>query len=53
MSLSSVCKGRRQNCGRISYAHLGIHQLGAVYEPLLSYRVFFAQEDLYEVSADP
>lgn len=53
MSLSSVGKGRRQNCGRISYAHLGIHQLGAVYEALLSYRGFFAQEDLYEVSADP
>lgn len=53
MSLSSVGMGRRQNCGRISYAHLGIHQLGAVYEALLSYRGFFAQEDLYEVSADP
>lgn len=53
MSLSTVGKGRRQGCGRISYAHLGIHQLGAVYEALLSYRGFFAQEDLYEVSADP
>lgn len=35
--------------GRISYAHLGINQLGAVYEALLSYRGFFAEEDLYEV----
>jgi len=28
---------------------LGINQLGAVYEALLSYRGFFAEEDLYEV----
>lgn len=35
--------------GRISYAHLGINQLGAVYEALLSYQGFFAKEDLYEV----
>jgi len=36
--------------GRISYAQLGINQLGAVYESLLSYSGFFAQEDLYEVA---
>ena len=55
MSLSDIGRGRgrRQGRGRISYAHLGIHQLGAVYEALLSYRGFFAQEDLYEVSPDP
>jgi hypothetical protein len=35
--------------GRISYAQLGIIQLGAVYEGLLSYSGFFAEEDLYEV----
>nr|WP_302416657.1 class I SAM-dependent DNA methyltransferase [uncultured Romboutsia sp.] len=35
--------------GRISYAQLGINQLGAVYEALLSYRGFLAEEDLYEV----
>lgn len=35
--------------GRISYAQLGINQLGAVYEALLSFRGFFAEEDLYEV----
>ena len=35
--------------GRISYAQLGIIQLGAVYEGLLSYTGFFAEEDLYEV----
>ncbi|WP_196051226.1 Eco57I restriction-modification methylase domain-containing protein [Clostridium butyricum] len=35
--------------GRISYAQLGINQLGAVYEALLSYRGFLAEQDLYEV----
>lgn len=52
MSLSrgSKGKGRKRNrTGRISYAHLGINQLGAVYEALLSYRGFFAKTDLYEV----
>jgi hypothetical protein len=41
--------GRRERRGRISYAQLGINQLGAVYEALLSYRGFFAETDLYEV----
>lgn len=52
MSLSrgSEGKGRkRSRTGRISYAHLGINQLGAVYEALLSYRGFFAKTDLFEV----
>ena len=40
---------RQRRRGRISYAQLGINQLGAVYEALLSYRGFFAEEDLYEV----
>ena len=40
---------RRMRRGRISYAQLGINQLGAVYEALLSYRGFFAETDLYEV----
>lgn len=35
--------------GRISYAELGIGELGAVYEGLLSYSGFFAEEVLYEV----
>jgi hypothetical protein len=48
MSLSRPARGRGRR-GRISYAQLGINQLGAVYEALLSYRGFFAQEDLYEV----
>ena len=47
MSLSRE-EGNGQR-GRISYAQLGINQLGAVYESLLSYRGFFAEKDLYEV----
>lgn len=43
-------KGRRV---RISYAQLGISQLGAVYEGLLSFRGFLAEEDLYEVQPKP
>ena len=49
MSLTRPAKGRRGRRGRISYAQLGINQLGAVYEALLSYRGFFAEENLYEV----
>ncbi len=52
MSLSREKKtgrGKTQRRGRISYAQLGINQLGAVYEALLCYRGFFAQQDLYEV----
>jgi len=48
MSLSRP-GGSRKRRGRISYANLGINQLGAVYEALLSYTGFFAEEDLYEV----
>ena len=44
--------GKRKRRGRISYAQLGINQLGAVYESLLSYQGFFAKEDLYEVKKD-
>jgi len=48
MSLS--CEGNgRQRRGRVSYAQLGINQLGAVYEALLSYQGFFAEDDLYEL----
>lgn len=39
--------------GRISYGTLGINQLGAVYESLLSFRGFFAEDDLFEVRPDP
>jgi len=45
--LSLSRSGNRR--GRISYAQLGINQLGAVYEGLLSYSGFFAETDLYEV----
>lgn len=51
MSLSKAGKGKRR--GRVSYAQLGINQLGAVYEALLSFRGFFAEEDLYEVRPAP
>ena len=46
--LSKEAKGRDR--GFISYAQLGINQLGAVYEGLMSYTGFFATEDLYEVA---
>ncbi len=50
MSLTRETSGRgRKRRGRVSYAQLGINQLGAVYEALLSYRGFFAGTDLYEV----
>lgn len=49
MSLTRSSDRRNERRGRISYANLGINQLGAVYEALLSYRGFIAQEDLYEV----
>ena len=49
LSLTRPAKGRRKRRGRISYGQLGINQLGAVYESLLSFRGFFAKQDLYEV----
>jgi hypothetical protein len=48
LSLSREKSGNHQR-GRISYAQLGINQLGAVYEGLLAYSGFFAREDLFEV----
>jgi hypothetical protein len=47
LSLSEEKRGQQR--GRISYAQLGINQLGAVYEGLLSYRGFFASEDCLEI----
>jgi hypothetical protein len=52
MSLSRG-KGRGKRRGRVSYQLLSINQLGAVYEALLSYRGFFAKEDLIEVQPAP
>jgi hypothetical protein len=49
MSLSRPSRGVNHRRGRISYSQLGINQLGAVYEALLSYQGFFAETDLYEV----
>lgn len=51
MSVSKPRKGGRP--GRVSYQLLSINQLGAVYEALLSYRGFFAAENLYEVQPEP
>lgn len=45
---NQVKKGRDR--GFISYADLGINQLGAVYEGLMSYTGFFAKEPLFEVA---
>lgn len=47
LSLSQKQKGKPR--GRISYATLGINQLGSVYENLLAYRGFYAEEDYIEV----
>lgn len=47
LSLSKKQRGKSR--GRISYANLGINQLGSVYESLLAYRGFYAEEDYIEV----
>lgn len=47
--LLSKEQGSKQR-GFISYVELGINQLGAVYEGLMSYTGSFANEDLYEVA---
>lgn len=49
MSLTKSIGRKNSRRGRISYANLGINQMGAVYEALLSYRGFIAEQDLYEV----
>lgn len=40
---------KKDYCGRISYANLGVNQLGSVYESLLAFRGFYAEEDYIEV----
>ncbi|RAN72341.1 hypothetical protein B5P43_32815 [Bacillus sp. SRB_336] len=45
-------ESRGKDRGFISYAELGINQLGAVYEGLMSYTGFIAETDLYEVAKD-
>lgn len=47
LSLSKEQRGK--NRGRISYANLGINQLGSVYESLLSYRGFYTEQEYIEV----
>lgn len=48
-SLSLSSEKSRKSRGRISYANLGVNQLGSVYESLLAYRGFYAEEDYIEV----
>ena len=43
-------KKKSDSAGYISYAQLGINQLGAVYEGLMAYTGFFATGDLFEVA---
>ena len=40
---------KKNYCGRISYANLGVNQLGSVYESLLAFRGFYAEEAYIEV----
>ena len=47
LSLGTGSKSKQ--IGRINYAELGIVQLGSVYEGLLSYKGFFAKENLIQV----
>lgn len=47
LSLSKDAKNK--TIGRVNYAQLGINQLGAVYEGLLSYKGMFADQDLIHV----
>lgn len=50
ISRLSLSKQQRKKArGRISYANLGINQLGSVYESLLAYRGFYAEQDYIEV----
>ncbi|OKJ09294.1 hypothetical protein [Kitasatospora sp. CB01950] len=48
LTMKDARKGERG--GFISYRNLGINQLGAVYEGLMSYTGFIAEEELYEVA---
>ena len=50
--LSKPSKNKNRQRGYISYAQLGINQLGAVYEGLMSYSGLIAQDDMVEVAKD-
>jgi len=47
--LSLSVDDRTRTVGRVNYAELGINQLGAVYEGLLSYKGMFIDRDLVHV----
>lgn len=48
-ALSLSKKNGKRGRGRISYANLGVNQIGSVYESLLAFRGFYAEEDYIEV----
>ncbi|KHO22981.1 Eco57I restriction-modification methylase domain-containing protein [Mycolicibacterium setense] len=50
--LSKPSKNKNKQRGYISYAQLGINQLGAVYEGLMSYSGLIAEDDMVEVAKD-
>lgn len=50
--LSKPSKRKGSQRGYISYAELGINQLGAVYEGLMSYSGLIASDDMVEVAKD-
>lgn len=50
--LSKPSKRDNRQRGYISYAQLGINQLGAVYEGLMSYSGLIASDDVVEVAKD-
>ncbi len=50
--LSLSADDRSRTVGRVNYAELGINQLGAVYEGLLSYKGQFADRDLIHVKPE-
>lgn len=51
LKLSLSVDDNSRSIGRVNYAELGINQLGAVYEGLLSYKGMFADRDLIHVKA--
>jgi len=50
--LSKPSKNKNKQRGYISYAQLGINQLGSVYEGLMSYSGLIAEDDMVEVAKD-
>jgi hypothetical protein len=50
--LSLSADDRSRTVGRVNYAELGINQLGAVYEGLLSYKGQFADRDLIHIKPE-